>query len=334
MTHTEFRVAPAVPDLRTVTDSVRAATRAPSVHNTQPWRWVLDGPRLHLFGDNDRRLFATDPHGREWTISCGAALHHVRTAFAARGWYTDTVRLPDQDTPDLLATIRFHPAHPPTSRVLAHEKAIEHRYSDRLPLLDPADWERQVPMLRELAANHGSTLYALNGSAAAVLSSASVRATLMRRYDAMYGEELDGWTGHSGTTEGIPSDALPSAAEQSRVGVARTFPFAPHSSRRDGLDDRARLIVLASSDDTVNQWLHVGEALSAILLECTALGFATCALTHLTEMPATRRVVAQLIPFRALPQVVVRVGAVPAEDQLPPRTPRRGVEDVLVVRGV
>ena len=54
---------------------VARAVWAPSVHNTQPWRFTADGgPRISLHADVGRRLAVTDPDGREMMISCGAAL--------------------------------------------------------------------------------------------------------------------------------------------------------------------------------------------------------------------------------------------------------------------
>jgi hypothetical protein len=47
-------------------------------------------------------------------------------------------------------------------------------------------------------------------------------------------------------------------------------------------------------------------------------GLATCTLTHMTEVAATRGIVAA-ITGRPLPQVLVRVGSVPTFDQ-PGRT--------------
>ena len=63
-------------DHRTVISALELAVRAPSVHNNQPWRFVL-GPRsVHLYTDLTRWLPATDaatptgtsPRG-SWTSS-------------------------------------------------------------------------------------------------------------------------------------------------------------------------------------------------------------------------------------------------------------------------
>ena len=57
-------------------------------------------------------------------------------------------------------------------------------------------------------------------------------------------------------------------------------------------------------------------------------GLSTCPLTHLTEVPATREMVT-VLTGQPLPQVLIRVGLVPALDDVPPPTPRRPLSSVL-----
>ena len=78
-----------------IRDLVELATRAPSVHNTQPWYWCVDGERVSLFADFSRQLQYADPDGRDLLISCGAALHHLRVAAAANGWKAQVRRMPN-----------------------------------------------------------------------------------------------------------------------------------------------------------------------------------------------------------------------------------------------
>ncbi len=331
MTMAENSVTLGTPNDRTVSAVIAQAQRAPSVHNTQPWHWVFDGIRLHLYTDPDRALPAADPHGREQVISCGAVLHHARTAFAVLGWHTDTVRLPESDRPDYLARITFRPWPEPPAQIAVRARAIARRYTDRLPMNEPQHWEEFAPRLHQLVAPHDLTCDVLDDDIRARVAAVSDKASAARHADPMYQDELHWWAGHSGTTEGIPTSGLISDAEFARIDIGRAFPRAPHSTRRPDITDRARLVMLSSPTDSPRQWLHTGEAMSAVLLECTADGLATCPVTHLTELPAGRRALAALLPDRTYPQALIRIGVSPAGEPEPPSTPRRAVDEVLTI---
>ena len=70
------------PDAGTIRTVLALASRAPSVHNTQPWRWLVGAESLHLYADAERQLPNTDPDGRDLIVSCGAALNHCVVALA------------------------------------------------------------------------------------------------------------------------------------------------------------------------------------------------------------------------------------------------------------
>ncbi|MGF6885149.1 nitroreductase [Nocardia sp. GAS34] len=320
-----------VPDHRTILEVMRRASRAPSVHNTQPWHWIFDGVRLSLHTDPDRQLLAADPHGRQRIISCGAALHHARTMFAAHGWHTDTEHIPDPHQPDLLAVIDFRRWPDPPEGIGHRAAAIDARRTDRLPMLPPDGWEEILSRLRRLTAPHDVTLDAVGDEIRPRLAAVSDQADANRRDDMYYQNELQWWAGHSEMPEGIPPAALASDAEFARVDIGRSFPRPPHSDRRAELRDRSALVVLGTDGESALQWLHAGEALSVVLLECTAAGLATCPLTHITELPAGRRTVASLLPERTLPQVIIRIGTAPGIEQ-PDPTPRRPLTETLEFR--
>ncbi|URN03243.1 hypothetical protein LUW74_07710 [Actinomadura madurae] len=65
---------------------VRAAILWPSIHNTQPWRFVDRADGLELWADRARLLPMADPTGREMVTSCGAALFNARLAVRHLGF--------------------------------------------------------------------------------------------------------------------------------------------------------------------------------------------------------------------------------------------------------
>ena len=90
---------------------ITAAARAPSVHNTQPWRFRVSPDVVELWSDPRRKLRA-DPSGREMLISCGAALFGLRLAVRSLGYLPVTELLPDPAQLRLMARIRTGAAVP------------------------------------------------------------------------------------------------------------------------------------------------------------------------------------------------------------------------------
>ncbi|MGB5796870.1 MAG: nitroreductase family protein [Mycolicibacter algericus] len=317
----------------TIRDAVQTACRAPSQHNIQPWRWVLDGDELRLFVDPGR-ILPSDRGGRQAVIGCGAALDHLRAAVAAVGLRTDVQRSPNPNNPDHLASIRFARMGFVTAGHHRRVDAIRVRRSDRLALAAPSNWDLFEPVLRNHIGHMRVHLDVLPEDARPRLAQASQLAESLRLYDSNYHAELNRWTVPFEESAGIPYRSLASLTEGDRVGIGRAFPAGHRKERRVHLtEDQATVVVLSTDSDTRADALATGEALSAVLLECTMAGLATCPLTHLTEVQASREIVETLVGGDALPQVLIRIGHAPATEESPPRTRRRPLDEVLKVQG-
>jgi hypothetical protein len=310
--------------------AVQLACRAPSLHNSQPWRWVAEGARLHLYVDHSRILYSADKLGREALISCGAVLDHLRVAMGAGGWTANVDRFPNPNNLDHLASFDFTPMSLITDGDRRRADAILRRRTDRLSFAPPSNWESLEPVLRN-SVNAGTVhLDVIAEELRPELARASRLTESLRELDSSYHTELFWWTNHFENSDGIPSTALVSSAESEEVDVGRPFPDSPHSQRRAYLGhDQSKVLVLSTDEDTHDEALRCGEALSAVLLECTLAGIATCTLTHLTELWSSRNLIGTLTGREAMQQVVIRVGEAPAIGEVPPMTPRRPLRDVL-----
>ena len=310
--------------------TVELACRAPSLHNSQPWRWIFENGTLHLFADHARVGRHTDATGREVILSCGAALDHLQVAAATAGWQVTVERYPNPHDHDHLASVVFHRAESAGEHEHVLGEAISSRRTDRLAFAAPQPWAEVEQQLRTVLRGTVAYLDVIDDDGRPALADASRRSEEHRRGDASYRYELLWWTGHSGTEDGVPSSALPSPAEASHVDVARDFPAYGSGDRRPQVDrDHSNILVLSTYDDSRDNTLRCGEALSRVLLECTAAGFATCTLTHMIELHASREMVRRLTGRRAEPQVLIRVGRAPEISPPPVRTPRRPLADVL-----
>lgn len=311
--------------------AVQTACRAPSLHNIQPWRWVLHAEELGLFLDR-RRVLPSDRDARESIIGCGAALDHLRTATAAVGLRADVHRWPDPNDVDHLAAIRFTTAERGTDADYLRAKAIWIRRSDRSPFSSPPHWESFDTILRQRLADVDIHLTVLPEHARSRVIQASQLADSLRVYDSEYNKELFRWTAEYEASSGIPYSALPSAGDNDRVGVNRTFPTPNHGdSHAASGDDQSRIVVLSTATTTPADALTVGEALSEILIDATMAGLATCPVSHLTEVDSARDLIENLLADNTIPQIMIRIGYTPPDGDLPPLTPRRPLDQVLVV---
>jgi hypothetical protein len=323
-----------MPDTLVDTDilrnAVQLACRAPSLHNSQPWRWAAGDAGLHLYVDRSRILHSADKSGREAHISCGAVLDHLRVAMAAAGWTANVKRFPDPTNSDHLASFAFSPMSFVTDGHRRRADAIVHRRTDRLSFAAPRNREYLKPLLRNAIDIGGVYLDVIADELRPKLAEASRLTESLRMYDSSYHTELSWWTGHFENSDGIPRSSLLSAAESNRVDVARSFPVSAHNERADGIgQDQSTVLVLSTDEDTTDDAVRCGEALSAVLLECTLAGMATCTLSHLTELSSSRHLIDLLTGRAAMPQLLIRVGEARVLGDLPPTTPRRPLRDVL-----
>src|SRR5215468_8784520 len=111
---------------------ITAAARAPSVHNTQPWRFRVNPEVVELRTDPRGKLRA-DPSGREMLISCGGALFGLRLAIRSLGYLPVTELLPDPAQLRLMARVRPGGAAPPNGPERTMLDAVPHRHTHRGP---------------------------------------------------------------------------------------------------------------------------------------------------------------------------------------------------------
>jgi hypothetical protein len=311
--------------------SARASLHAPSVFNTQPWRWRLSGETLELRADRSRTLNTTDPEGRLLLLSCGAALHHARVALAAAGWAAQIVRLPDSADPDLLARVTITGTADVDTRAERLATAIPLRRTDRRSFGERALSEQTLTELRQAVEAEGACLHLVRRDQMPMLATSTGRAADAELMDPAYREELQQWTHRpEGSGDGVPASTAVRQGPR-RVPIRDYAPDgAPGLAAGDGFDLGAEYVVLFGSADQPDDLLRGGEALSALLLGATADGVATAPLSDTIEVEWPRELLRGLLAGVGEPYLVVRLGYSEATEELPP-APRRRAEDVIEI---
>ncbi len=306
------------------------ASRAPSVHNTQPWQLVPAAGGLQLRADRSRQLQVLDPDGRQLTMSCGAALHHLHVAAEAMGFRVTTTLLPDEKDADLLADVRLDRDQPADEDAVARAVDVLHRHTFRGRFRDEPLPEGLLDRMRGAVEGQGAMLRPLREGELVTLGVLLERAEQDLMQTPGYAQELAAWVWPAGR-EGERADGLPPAAVEHGEGRAESLP-GRRFRQEAGPDPESQpaaehptVVLLTTVADTPYDWLLAGRGLSALLLQATHEGVAAQPLGQATDIPSARAELRRELGVVGVPQLLLRLGLA----QSSPQTPRRPVRDVL-----
>ncbi|MCW2784051.1 MAG: hypothetical protein JWP74_568 [Marmoricola sp.] len=309
---------------------VRAACRAPSVHNTQPWTWRLDRHAIELRADRSRQLPVTDPTGRNLTISCGGALHHLQVAASAFGYATEVERLPDPEQPEVFARVTLSPATVPAD-ASARLAAMADRCTDRRRFTSWPIPDVRLEALADHARRLGASVIPLTAPGLRIRAELLVnRALEIQRRQPEVAAEVAGWIDHV-RPDGVPLGVLGQDDSDRGRRATRFEERLSGSSDQAGVEGTDGLIVIATGVDRPIAWLQAGEATSALWLHATATGLSVVPLSQIVEVDETRESLKHdVLQDAANPQLMLRIGWQEIGRATLPRTPRRGLAQVLV----
>ena len=320
------------------THVVEQAVRAPSIHNTQPWRFRAAEDRLELHLDPARALPAIDPTGRQQVVSCGVATHFAVVALARLGFGAMVTLLPDPADPDHLATITVTGPITPTAEQRRLAEAVDQRHTDRSPFLDRPVPAELIEQLQSEIGWDGVWLTTVSQEDAEAATVALLdRVEQLEQRDPAYRAELTAWTRTDPTApDGVPVTALPAGDRAQRPSHWLVRDFLPdahdHPAPAGGDEpppvERPTVLLLGTMADDRTGWLWAGQALGRLLLRVTVAGLAASPLTQALDQSWARSRLSSQLSLVGYPQMLLRLGY-PATQTRP--TGRRPVTEVLTV---
>lgn len=302
------------------------ATYAPSVHNTQPWRFRLTGSSLEIRADWSRQLRVVDPRGRQLLISCGCAIFNARVSLAAAGYAAVVDRFPDPDQPDLLARLTL-PGPAVEDPIAALDPFIVTRHTNRRPFADEPATDDVLGGLFDAARHEGAELVAITRPEHRVaIARLTQQAEEMENLDLAYWAEMRAWTGGGpGRRDGV----LPTAESFPAGRDLLIRDFHDHGVGRLPAGERPSskqsLLLLGTEQDDAAAWLRAGEALQRVLLEVTRRGYVASPSTQVIEVAATNALLCQELSLSMHPHLLLRTGRAPVS----PASRRRRLADMV-----
>lgn len=273
-------------------DAVACAIAAPSLNNSQPWRFRHDRATgtVQVRADRSRTGKSTDPSGWGTRVSLGAATYNLTLAFAVAGRPMQVAWLPANTDPDLHAVLTPGPERPASAEQERLYRAIPRRYSNRGPFRP-----EPVPLL--------------------------ARTEILRaaREELAWAELVTGVAPVSAVAQITQAAQEALRREPDYVGGPR----AVWTEGDHGTDPL--VVVLGTAGDLAADHLRAGYALQRVLLTITDLGLTSSLYSQPIEVPAAREQLRLALGRYGTPQMVLRVGY----GEPGPRAPRRSPLDVI-----
>mgnify|MGYP001175236825 CR=1 FL=1 len=308
---------------------VRCATLAPSGHNTQCWRFRIDGRSITVSPDLSRRTPLVDPDDHHLYASLGCAIENLIQAAHAFGFEPETEFEPASGA----TTVKLTPAVAnefPLFRAIAGRQCTRIEFDgkpltrDELDLLAVAGTGRgvHVVLLTERSEMEKALDFVVQGNTMQVENPAFVR-------------ELESWIRFSDEEAIRCGDGLsarvtgnPSAPRWLGKALFRAFFRAKPENDKYARQIRssAGIAVFVSAVDDVAHWIEAGRCYERFALQATALGIRNAFVNQPVEEARLRPEFARAFGLgEGRPDLVVRFG----RGKEMPKSLRRPVQAVL-----
>ena len=267
---------------------LRLAVLAPSIHNTQPWKFSVDRGRVGLFADRTRWLAAADPDQRDLRMSLGCVLENLLVAARHYGYAPQVTYAPRAGSPDFVAMVDLSRKQAGGTR---HDASLEALKRRRTTYGRNEARTVTAPLLASLARachENGTVLYisgdpAVRSAAAQIFREASAHQLADPKYRAEAARWLRaGEYGLPRAMRAIGRTGLPQL-ERALEKEAAMIESAPYFA-----------VVLSSSDDPVAQ-LRAGQAFERVWLEATASRVGLRPASAMCQVEAMKARLARLV---------------------------------------
>lgn len=292
------------------------AGRAPSILNSQPWKFHVTRYMIELYADSSRRL-RSDLAGREMLISCGAALFGLRLGVRLLGYQPITAVLPDPDRPNLLATVRLGDRLSVTEAERQMIDALPHRHTHRGPFaplaLPPG---LLIGLQHDAVSEHAELALIDRPFDYDRLATIVAMAARSKRTDETARADVRRWVRSPDVRarDGVPASAIPAhpgpgpgRLAQRDLDLGRGFGLLP-----SGGAPAAATAVLLTMADTRADWVRAGQALNRLLTHAATKWVFASLHSQALEAAKVRDLIRAKLALPGAPQVLLEFGVAQA----------------------
>lgn len=312
------------------TEMVRYASKAPSGHNTQPWKFKFSGDTITILPNLADALPVVDGSHRELFISLGCATENLCIAATHFGYRTEIVSHRKQGIVVALKKSNDIQKNPLFQQIEKRQTNRSVYYNRKIPK-DTLDIISNIPLeqnihfhFMEIGNLLADTLtqYIAKGNEAQMSDKAFKRELMdwIRFNKKQINEKKDGLTYQA---LGVPS--MPGFLSKP---VASMFlkPGKQNKTDLQKINSSSHFLLITTENNTPEEWIDLGRTLERFLLTTTGLGIANAYMNQPCEVEPLAKEIQQSFPINhEFSTLIIRVGyANPM-----PYSPRKGVESII-----
>ncbi|MEO9870610.1 Acg family FMN-binding oxidoreductase [Ekhidna sp.] len=321
--------------LETLKTLVHYGTKAPSGHNSQPWKFLLFGDRIEIHPDFSRSLPVVDPQNRELYISLGCAAYNI--GILAPHFGLSATKSVEKLEQDYFVKIVFEKGEQVDQRDMI--KWIEKRQTNRGHFDEEQITQEAMGQLLSFAQENAmNTYFFKNGEETfETLKEYIGYGNEIQMKSKAFKNELLSWIRFndsqiSKTQSGLTYKVMNSPSLPGFLGrlIVHSF-LTPKKQNKSDLQKIASssyfVLFTTKSMAIVEEWVELGMDLQKLLLQLTSLGIANAYLNPPCEIQSLSQELRKELPINGdYPNIILRIGyASPAN-----YAPRRNLEEVIL----
>ncbi|WP_439853214.1 Acg family FMN-binding oxidoreductase [Bacteroides fragilis] len=307
------------------------ASKAPSGHNTQPWKFHITDSTITVLPNLDVALPVVDRNNRELFISLGCAVENLCIAASYFGYTTHIIEC------SIEAIILEL-----TKNALTIEDSLFHQIEKRQTNRNIYNGNKIsdgiLQQLQPIPKENGIQFYftEINTPFANTITQYIMKGNEIQMADIAFKNELLSWmrfnkkqveATHNGLSYLVfGNPPLPRILARPIVSLFLK-PNAQNKSDRKKIDSSSHFVVCATQRDTIEEWINLGRTLQRFLLKVTEIGISYAFLNQPCEVAALAFDLREKLPVnKEHSTLIMRIGYA---KQIP-YSPRKKIETLLV----
>lgn len=309
---------------------IRYAAKAPSGHNTQPWRFCLAENTISIKPNFEVMLPIVDGDNRELYISLGCATENLLIASTHFGY---EAHIAECDTTEIKVELTKSNQVPQNN--LFHQ--IERRQTNRSVYRGEKITKEALGKLQSLSHENNLRIYfaEIGSPLADTLTQYIAKGNETQMSDKAFREELLSWMRFNGkqvkvTGDGLSYKVFGNPALPGIVAKPIVRQFLKPSTQNKGdikkVVSSSHLVLFTTKHNKVEEWVDLGRLLQRFALTATELDIAFAYCNQPCEVVSLANELQKMLPINGeYPTLLLRIGyAAPM-----PYSTRKEIEDMV-----